>query len=365
MAKVNLKRMVEMVDNRFISVQKHPTANLYIYNYTEKASYGKFWNNETLNSRGLIVDSNCNIVARPFGKFFNLDEHESENIPKLDLNQQFDVYEKMDGSLGILYFLDGKPYIATRGSFTSDQAVEANKILQEKYSQVKFEKEYTYLFEIIYPENRIVLDYGKTRDLILLAVIDTETGQEVEWTSSPFPQPKKYDYKRLDEIKALMEEKGNNQEGFVIRFRNGKRAKVKYTDYVRLHRLITGVTARRIWDLLRNNQEVDELLERVPEEFSQWVKDTVEDLHSKYQAILKKAISDFATIRMEIESIYGDGTGKTDVVKEYRKEFALRALKTKYPQLLFGLLKDEYSDIIWKMLRPKAEKPFKDQSDAL
>lgn len=365
MAKIDLVKMREMLDKKFISVQKHPTADLYIYNYTEKASYGKFWNHETLTSRGLIVDSNCNIIARPFGKFFNIEEHESENIPKLDMTQPFEVFEKMDGSLGILYFLEGKPYIATRGSFTSDQAIEANKILQEKYNEVEFNPDYTYLFEIIYPLNRIVLDYGETRDLVLLAVIHTETGVETNMTDLPFPRPKSYDYKNLDEIKALMSETNNNQEGFVIRFKGGKRAKVKYTDYIRLHRLITGVTARRIWDLLRNHQSTDELLERVPEEFADWVKNTIKELEEKYQSILRKAISDFAKIRVELDMEYGDGVVSVDIENTFRKQFALLAMKTKYPQLLFGLLKDKYEDIIWKMLRPKAEKPFKDQSEAL
>jgi RNA ligase len=90
------------------------------------------------------------------------------------------VYDKLDGSLGILYFYDDKPYIATRGSFTSEQAERANKIFQKKYSHLHFNKEHTYLFEIIYPENRIVVDYGAKEDLILLAVLDTETGKDLE-----------------------------------------------------------------------------------------------------------------------------------------------------------------------------------------
>jgi RNA ligase len=71
----------------------------------------------------------------------------------------------MDGSLGILYKVDGKPYLATRGSFVSDQAVAGTAMLHERYGDYEFEDGFTYLFEIIYPENRIVIDYKGMSDL--------------------------------------------------------------------------------------------------------------------------------------------------------------------------------------------------------
>ena len=41
------------------------------------------------------------------------------------------------------------------------------------------DREYTYLFEIIYPSNRIVVDYGSSRRLVLLAAVHTQTGIEL------------------------------------------------------------------------------------------------------------------------------------------------------------------------------------------
>lgn len=63
----------QMINEKLVSVQKHPEAELFIYNYTPRVQYEKLWNPITLLTRGLILDSENNIVSRPFGKFFNLE----------------------------------------------------------------------------------------------------------------------------------------------------------------------------------------------------------------------------------------------------------------------------------------------------
>jgi RNA ligase len=89
------EQLISKVNDKLISIQKHPEANLFIYNYSPKVQYEKLWDEITMMARGLILDTEMNIVARPFGKFFNLEEHTESEIPNLP----FDVYEKMDGSL--------------------------------------------------------------------------------------------------------------------------------------------------------------------------------------------------------------------------------------------------------------------------
>lgn len=175
---MNTKELNQLITDNYINVNKHPTTDLYIYNYTQKTQYERFWNNCTLACRGLIMDKDCNIVARPFQKFFNLGEFENQVVP----NESFEVYEKMDGSLGILYWIDNQAYIASRGSFVSEQAQVATEMLHTQYAEAipLLDKSKTYLFEIIYPENRIVLDYGNERKLVLLAIVDTETSIENE-----------------------------------------------------------------------------------------------------------------------------------------------------------------------------------------
>ena len=277
-----------------------------------------------------------NVVARCFKKFFNIEEHKPEDIPNLP----FEVFEKVDGSLGILYWINDLPYIATRGSFESDQAKHATELLHRKYKSIfdKIDRTKTYLFEILYSENRIVCNYGDFDDLILLTIIDNETGNE-SIKDIGFPIVKKYD--GINDLSILKSLEEDNKEGFVVRFKNGFRVKVKFAEYVRLHRIITGVSNIAVWEYLRDDKSFDELLEKVPDEFYKWLKYTQNELTGKFDEILSECKSVFKEF-------------------ETRKETALYFQTQKYPSVLFAMLDGKTPNmIIWKMIRPKFQKAFK------
>ena len=120
------------IEAGWIRVQKHPDHDLFIYNYTQAAQYARTWDEITLNCRGLILDNRMNTIARPFRKFFNLGEMENQIIP----DEPFEVFEKLDGSLGIMYWIDGEAFIASRGSFASKQSAVANQMLHSKYKHL-------------------------------------------------------------------------------------------------------------------------------------------------------------------------------------------------------------------------------------
>jgi RNA ligase len=143
--KYSLDILNDYLNRGLLEVNTHPTLPLSIWNYSRECQYSQAWDDITLNMRGTILDSEGNIVASSFPKFFNYEELNPEQIP----NQDFDIYEKMDGSLGILFNYENEWIIATRGSFTSPQAIKAKELL-EKYPLDRLDKNNTYLFEIIY-----------------------------------------------------------------------------------------------------------------------------------------------------------------------------------------------------------------------
>lgn len=178
----------QAIDDGYVRVQHHPELPLRILNYSEKVQWEKAWTSVTLTCRGLIVDDEGNIVARPFGKFFNYSEHPEGS---LDLGAYAVVTDKQDGSLGILYPTPDGHAIATRGSFTSDQALHATKIWQERYAdKVTVYPDTTYLFEIVFPENRIVCDYGDLDDLVLLGGVDIVSGIPIRTSLIRYPGPR-------------------------------------------------------------------------------------------------------------------------------------------------------------------------------
>lgn len=349
--KVNWKTLNTYIDNGYIVANRHPEYNLWILNYTPKTQAKRYWDLYTLSCRGLVIDVDGNIIARPFQKFKNFEEHDPSEI---DMSQKYEIFEKMDGSLIILFYYDKKMewIVASRGSFTSEQALEARKMIPRNTLDV-LNNENTYLFEIIYKQNRVVVDYGDMYGLVLLSRIETSTGKElchggmVKKYSNYFKIVKKYKIKinYLNDLKKMEEE---NREGFVIRFRNGFRVKVKFTEYVRLHRILTNVSNKTVWEHLMNEYDFDELYDKVPDEFYDWLKRTIQDLKNQYLQIEKDAMEEFVQI-FHVENING------------RKEFALRASKSEYKTILFKIYdNDDYKQIIWKMIKPVYSKPFSD-----
>lgn len=344
---INLAEVKRLVKEGYISERKHPEADLYIYNYTPKTQYEKYWTPETKACRGLILDALGNVVARPFPKFFNLQEHEG-TLPE----GPFTILEKLDGSLGILYWLRGKPYLASRGSFTSEQALKGTEILQ-LYDCSGLNKKYTYLFEIIYPENRIVVDYGDRETIVLLAVINTETGEELPTYDFPhfFDLPKIYDVRT--DIKILHEiNQEKNKEGFVLVWDNGFRLKFKFDEYVRLHRIITQTTARTIWEHLKEERPLKELLENVPDEFYKWVKIKVGEFKKQYDWIYLYAREQAKKAKA--------GTSIKNIAKESIDYYDLQKLNNELRKNARTYF-EEHEDICWMFFNNQPGKKIKEK----
>ncbi len=346
--KYDLNIIADYVSKGLVIGQSHATLPLAIFNYSRTCQYDRLWDDVTLNCRGLILDTNGNVVAKPFPKFFNYEEHTANEIP----NELFDVYEKMDGSLGICFHYADEWHMATRGSFVSEQAIKGRELLEKYDYKNGMIPGYTYLFEIIYPENRIVIDYGDAEKLVVLGAYNNETGNEVsvvEMTNEGFEVVTRYNTfgEGFDELKR---EISNSKEGYVIRFRNGMRMKIKGDEYVRLHRILTNFSTTDIWELLRTNGNMDEFLDRVPDEFDNWVRMTVLELKAHFENIKFRSSIDF-------EYYKGESNGD-------KKQFALLIKDNEYRSILFSMWDGKsYEDTIWKMIKPKWNKPFKKDLD--
>jgi RNA ligase len=331
--------------------QTHPNFDLTIWNYSPKVQYERLWDDITMQCRGLVTNSKGHIVARPFKKFFNYEEHKPEDIP----NEHYEVFEKMDGSLGILFNYEDEWIMATRGSFTSPQAIKGKKIL-DKHDISPLRKDNTYLFEIIYPENRIVVDYGNEEKLVVLGAIHTETGDEVPYNSLFTMSGLGFEIVRLwktwgEGYDLLQEEISKEKEGYVIRFKNGFRMKIKGDEYKRLHRILTNISNRDIWEYLKDGKPLDEILDKVPDEFYNWVKETKDNLLHQFKTI----DTDYTYTYKTLINING--------ITE-RKKFADYAKSYKNSSILFAMLDNkDYKQIIWKLIYPTYSKPFKNDEN--
>jgi RNA ligase len=348
--KIDMEEVYKDVLDGFLTVREHPKGGLHIINYTLKTQFERAWNDLRIMCRGLIVDSLGNVVARPFPKFFNHFEEES-HFP----DEPYEVLEKMDGSLGILYFHNGTPAIATRGSFDSEQAIHATKILRRKMAATGFRPEsgFTYLFEIIYPENRIVVDYGDTDELILLAILNTETGRDISRDSAVYKEVTEHFREtvriRCGSLESLINmDGGDNREGFVVRFLHSDyRVKIKFQKYFDKHRVYAHLSAKMILDELKEHDNVNRLLESAPDEFHPWIKMVVKSYRGEHFLINEKC--------RDIALLIRDNT-------KIRKAQAEQVfdLCPEYSGILFKMLDwkfDEASRMVWNFVPALDLKP--------
>ncbi|GAA1623838.1 hypothetical protein GCM10009733_020600 [Nonomuraea maheshkhaliensis] len=380
---MDMRKLAEAKQHGYVLEQAHPALPLAILNYTAKTQAEGAWDKVTRQCRGLIINVRTgDVVARPLPKFFNY-EQLNQGLP-MDIPAY--VCEKWDGSLGILYPTgDGQHAIATRGSFASPQAIHATNVWRERFAdKVVIDPTFTYLFEIIYPANRIVLDYGDLDDLVFLGAVNNETGLLmlpglIDW---PGRVAEQFPYRTLGE--ALAARPRPNAEGFVIHLPvQGLTLKLKQADYLALHSVLTRTSARTIWEYLAVNacqhlidqpkkwasllhfdprraeqrlavgpNWLERLLDNVPDEFHAWVQRTVADLTSSVDALARE-VAEYAELA---RYVYGDD----------RKAMAAEVAGHHEYGLVFKAISDE--DIaaqLWVRFYPDADLPWLVQEEAM
>jgi RNA ligase len=347
-------QLIAHCNSHVVNVQHHPALPLAIYNYGRKATFDCIWDDVTCRTRGLIVDqSSGEIIARPFEKFFNYDTaYRPETAPANLPTDTPEITEKLDGSLGILYRFKGFTGIATRGSFASEQATWASAWYGKHLADAKWPEGWTPLFEIIYPANRVVVKYD-FEGLTLLGMVNIETGEEmrypalVTWAKGNGCRVVELANKSIEECRS---EDTKNAEGYVLSWHREAapsiKIKIKFNDYFRLHHLLTGLSPKAVWEMLRDGLPFDEVTTDVPVHFLEWLNSWRGALEAEYGRIEQKAKAIWAQCPLPKD-------GKDKESRKALAEFFRMGDRLEVAPILFGMLdgKDN-SAAIWKMVRP-------------
>jgi RNA ligase len=189
-----------------------------------------------------------------------------------------------------------------------------------------------------------VIDYGERAELVLLTIIDNETGKDVDFGLVEWPGAIAEIYPdftlELFADQDTVEGGGFNREGIVLRWEDGTRAKVKFEEYVRLHKIITRVTERTIWEMLVEGRPIESLADYVPDEFYGWMKSVSNRLQLEFTTVEKAC---FAVLN-EVDRA---------LPRKDQAEFILRHSNS---GIVFKMLDGKpYSELIWAQIRPAAD----------
>lgn len=241
--------------------------SLALLTYSRQCVYERAWDDITVLARGLILDlSKREVVATPFPKFFNVYERE-QTIPALP----FETFEKVDGSLAIIFHYDDEWRVATKGSFFSVQAIEATAWLNDRETAY-LDKRTTYLAEWVAPHNKIVVPYSETA-LVFLSSYDGEGNESPHDHIAEIARllgtraSNRHQFLSVADLMLHAETLPPTEEGYVLRFSDGLRLKVKGAEYRRIHALISKITPLSMWAALEAGDDLEAVRRQLPEEF--------------------------------------------------------------------------------------------------
>lgn len=312
---------------------------LRIFNY-RLASYTDFLAPDALECRGHMfeVDSNgesIRLLSWTPEKFFNY--RENDFTMTLDLTQVDEVYDKLDGSLISTYMIDGELKLKSKGSVTSDQAVDSMNWLDHIDQAMLYhnmasltEKGFTVVSEWTSPLNRIVIGYMEP-SLRVLCVRSHEDGSYMPYDEivSIFGRQNVVQRVAVDDpvaFVASVPDMKEQIEGFVVRMKSGQRFKLKTDLYLSLHHAKDSVNnPRRLFECILD-EGVDDLR-------GMFYTDQVAIMMIDQMQV--KVDHLFNAMVKEVETFYTENKSLN------RKDFALKGQAEVTP-MYFGLVMNRY-----------------------
>lgn len=348
-------KLQSYIEDGIVTRRPHTFLPLDIYCYGKRATYEQLWDDVTCKTRGLIVERETGlIIARPFEKFFNINDERfpetmEESLRDLSTRAERVITEKLDGSLGILWKYDNYVGIATKGSFNSDHAAWATEkyVSSERFPSLYVWPEgYTPVFEMVCESvQHHVVYYGEDK-LSLLALINIETGVEMHYSNvrqwarcNGMEVVERYNITLSETIKDRP-----NAEGYIATWYNTDRpplrVKIKHEEFLRLQRIHHHTTPKTIFKAL---QEAD----------AKHIADAL-----RADAHLARQVDAWV---FAFNRAYGDAfVGASAIVARAltvcttRKEFALFFLQPeckKYSGICFKMMDQlDHSKAIWKFV---------------
>lgn len=286
-----LESLQGLISERRVTCKQHPTLPLKIWNYSKRTHTLRDDDPLVDSTRALVTDADVTrIVARSFPRIL----HPNEVGEGCEIAS---CKEKIDGSLVILFWHGGSMVVASRGSFDCPQAKRAREILTRGCNTSDLDHGLAYSLEIVYPDNRMVVDYGDLLALFFLGAFRPDGAEEEIQPSraliAGFRLPESVSVARGDTLADLAARDVPEREGYVVRLADGRRAKVKFPGYLRAQSFALNLTVRGVWTWFRDEISIESIAEGIPDEFVEWVRQQYARLETAYRVIEERVESEF------------------------------------------------------------------------
>ncbi len=245
--------------------------NLAIIKYNQISS--DFSEEMVREARGIIFyKPTWDVVCYPFEKFFNYGEPNADKLDESELH----IYQKIDGSLAKVWYFEGAWRLSSNGVIDASEVVmndgiNFQSLFMRALSTYKLnwpeftstlDKNYTYMYELATPDNKVVVSYDKYM-LFYLGQRNNYTYQEEYHPDARIDNVKVYNFNSIEEIINAASELPNSEEGYVVRDKNWNRVKIKNPVYFMLHKLANNGKPDLVQYVIEHNE--DELLAYFPE----------------------------------------------------------------------------------------------------
>lgn len=322
-----LYQLDKRVDEGLINRSKK--GDLLIYSYTPSCQFDKKWDDYTKRARSLVVDKDGNIISEIFPKFFNINEMLETKVDALE-GRDFEIFEKLDGSLFNLMNYKGEWIASTKGSLDNEYITFG---LTQLPDMSNIPKNYVFACEVCMPKELDGMKRAVNHEpgIYLLAGFDKhQEFRELDihkvrklWQEAGGNVAKLYPPKSLDElIKATKTEELT--EGWVLRFKdNGQRVKIKTLWYLRLFSFINSLDDKFIKEMMKfYGVGSNEWFKDVPEELLDEIKETTFKLRERYYDEIRLINNKFETYKAKSQT---------------KKDFALQVKDDEHFWALFNI----------------------------
>ena len=215
--------------------------------------------------RGIILDETDGYrpVCVPFFKFGNYGEPYADDI---DWNTAR-VLEKIDGSLIKLWNYKGAWRVSTNNTINAESAKTNNNdntflnVFNEAWAHTgkqfgELNPEYTYMFELVSPQTRVVVPYAETK-LYHIGTRDNSSLQELH-IDIGVEKPKEYSISTIEACVEAAKNLDRYHEGFIVVDSRWRRIKLKSPIYVAIHHILNNISSdKRIIELVISGEDAE------------------------------------------------------------------------------------------------------------